>query len=513
MLVAPAAQAQFAGEGATDIVRFYGDRAAHIQLVGERFNGKIELAQQGSGFLLDDRFVLTNEHVVPDVANNYRTLTLNVRLGSRKTDPITATVVARDEANDLALLELAAPKAPRPFCPVSALMPPAALPVGSWLYLMGFPLDRNRTVAPGLLGNDDSDRDLFQTDARLTPGYSGAPIFSSKGFLIAVAVSGVTDMLLPDGSTIRVEGINDLIPIAKLANSPVGQWLIQHSTAECWRETNTMPTADQFAWTSAPITPTAVAAAVGAPVGLGGARSEQYSAVVGGGPTASLPPSTVVSRAPAASPISAASPATLPALPESLSIDQTVSQTMNEHRAAVSSRLFQRTFKPERGYLLEQCQIELSSANRETGVQCDVAADRKTATLRFNLTSGPVYDRWRGWLMATVSLSQKREDLLRNRPVVEEKVRRQNVSYKQEDHVLTATTKSYQHPVLAEPGYSIKECSFEALSTNRAGRVNCTIGPDGNEAVLSFSLQSGPVYDRWRGWLEGTMVLRMTRRP
>ncbi len=77
--------AQVAGEGATDIVRYYGRRASLIQLVGVRANHKVEVASQGSGLLLDDRHVLTNNHVVPDVADRYLSMTTNVHRRNLRT--------------------------------------------------------------------------------------------------------------------------------------------------------------------------------------------------------------------------------------------------------------------------------------------------------------------------------------------------------------------------------------------------------------------------------------------
>ena len=46
------------------------------------------------------------------------------------------------------------------------------------------------------------------------------------------------------------------------------------------------------------------------------------------------------------------------------------------------------------------------SENHQSDLVCNVDAGRASAKLTFRLTSGPLYDRWRGWLHGTVTLTQ-----------------------------------------------------------------------------------------------------------
>lgn len=491
-------QAQVQGEGATDIWRYYAARAAHIQLVGIQFNGMIESAAQGSGFLLDDRHILTNDHVVPDVAFKYETLETNVRLRSRKGPAIPATVVARDPVNDLALLELATPLPPLPYCPVGALMPPAVLPPGSQLYLMGFPLDRNLKVAPGLLGSDD-DGGLWQTDSPLNNGNSGGPVFSSKGYLVAVAVGGVTSWTT-GGKTVDVDGIYDLVPIARLKTSPVGQWLAQHSSSDCWREHTALPGPDQFAWTQES---QAVAAAIipGGAIGPGWAvavASEAADPIA----TDPLPP-----PAPTIS-----SEASAPEEPEDVAVSYTLSQVKDDHGLAAGSKAYRKVFNAQSGFLIEECDFSAASANHESKVSCEIAPDRKSAILSFTLQSGPFFDRWRGWLRGTVSLNQRRADLLAGTAVHNLQTLRVPVETVQSDHAAaTPTSRTYSKAFEVHPGYLIVDCAFESISDNNADAIECRIDGSGRQGSLSYELTSGPLFDRWRGWLKGDVVLRMVK--
>lgn len=64
----------------------------------------------------------------------------------------------------------------------------------------------------------------------------------------------------------------------------------------------------------------------------------------------------------------------------------------------------------------------------------------------------------------------------------------------------------------AEPGYRIAECAIEPVSANHAN-TSCKISDDGNTAAFNLSLTSGPLYDQWRSWWDGTVILKQTARP
>src|SRR5262249_269696 len=97
-----------ADAAAVSIFARYNVRTAHIQPVGTLFNGQQEVRGGGSGLLIGDSLVLTNNHVIPP-ETNYRTLRIEIRLSSRQSSPVLAKAVYRDPTHDLALLELNTP--------------------------------------------------------------------------------------------------------------------------------------------------------------------------------------------------------------------------------------------------------------------------------------------------------------------------------------------------------------------------------------------------------------------
>ncbi|WP_066823730.1 S1 family peptidase [Sphingomonas mali] len=511
------AHAQTPGEGATDIVRYYGPRTAQIQMIGERFSGKIDVVIQGSGFLVDDRHIVTNDHVVPETGDDFRRTTINVRFVHRKDDPVAARVVVRDKVNDLALLELVTPRTPSPYCPVSALMPPAVLAQGSYLFVMGYPLNRDLRVAPGLMGSPD-DGNLLQTDAPLNPGNSGGPVFSSKGYLVAIAVGGVTQMELPDGTTIPVAGINDLIPMSRLPASPVGQWLKANSTSACWHERTSYPSDDQFAWMpdvaiatptpppnpTAAISPALPVAPMG-PTNLSGLPAQLITEY-------QISPATLT-RSSAKTSVLPTPNVSGPPPPAAVDVDHSVSETKDDHALTSNTAPYAKVFAAEPGYLINECSYELLSAAHYADVSCEVAADRTSAVLRFKLTSGPLYDQWRGWLRATVSLNQQRAALTPGELPPIRKTMRRAISQYQTDHGIGVKTKSYEVTYQTEPGYRLVECNFEGTSVNNAKGVACTIDSSQTSATFRFQLRSGPIFDQWRGWLNGNIVLIMASAP
>lgn len=64
----------------------------------------------------------------------------------------------------------------------------------------------------------------------------------------------------------------------------------------------------------------------------------------------------------------------------------------------------------------------------------------------------------------------------------------------------------------AEPGYKITECIETASSANNAHDIMCNVLPGGDRAEFRVRLESGPDYDKWRGWWSGNIALYQTKR-
>ncbi|MCC0022581.1 MAG: trypsin-like peptidase domain-containing protein, partial [Nitratireductor sp.] len=295
-----------------------------------------------------DRYVLTNNHVVPEGA--YKTSWTGVRLKSRLKDPISVVGIERDRDRDLALLELELRPDPTVVagnrCPMPVADAPDEVPVGGWVYLLGYPVNQDLSVTPGLVSNHDDGKGRYQTSFAMNPGNSGGPAFRSNGVLAGIAVGGITT-LIPEGEkerAVEVDGISFLIPAPTIRESPLYA-RIQALSADvrCWEDGE--PTGDVVA----------------------------------------------------AEPI------------DRIAVQFAFRETRTDHDAwTETTETYQFTFDAEEGYQVASCEVTVISANNNGPPICIPTADGRQAHLSFDLTSGPWYDRWRGWLAGTVSIVQDR---------------------------------------------------------------------------------------------------------
>ncbi len=169
------------------------------------------LVSQGSGFVYDDQgHIVTNAHVV-DTSNEYM-----VRLGDSQ--PISATVIGRDLASDLAVLALhqAVDVAP---LPLSTRAPT----VGMWVMTIGNPLGLRNTMTLGTISGikrslmgERTDTgfyripNIIQVDAAINPGSSGGVLLDSSG-----AVLGITTAIQSESGSF--EGVGYAIPAQSIA--------------------------------------------------------------------------------------------------------------------------------------------------------------------------------------------------------------------------------------------------------------------------------------------------------
>jgi hypothetical protein len=76
------------------------------------------------------------------------------------------------------------------------------------------------------------------------------------------------------------------------------------------------------------------------------------------------------------------------------------------------------------------------------------------------------------------------------------------------EHGLTPQSRSFQRTVyrLAE-GESFVSASFRARSAANASAVQVAYVPQSRSVTASFTLRSGTIFDRWRGWITGTVAV------
>jgi len=176
--------------------------------------------------MVGDRLIVTNNHLIPYV-DNFRTLQISVRLGSR-TAPTSLQIAAiqRDPDRDLAVLKLAQPVVMpnSPSCPVPLLDRENIVPIGSSLYVLGYPVDQDLSITDGIISNKSGPGGRWQTSAPINPGNSGGPAFGESGILIGFAVSGIVKWKHGD-DVITVQGVNFVIPTYNLLQGPLAPLL------------------------------------------------------------------------------------------------------------------------------------------------------------------------------------------------------------------------------------------------------------------------------------------------
>lgn len=140
---------------------------------------------QGTGFIIGNNEVLTNNHVI----DGAQAIEVQLDDGRR----VGAMVVGRDPRTDVALLRL---KGDVETTPIS-LGDSDALDVGDWVLAIGNPYGLSQTVTTGIVsakGRTGRDVPLdpagyysfIQTDASINPGNSGGPLLNMNGDVIGI---------------------------------------------------------------------------------------------------------------------------------------------------------------------------------------------------------------------------------------------------------------------------------------------------------------------------------------
>lgn len=358
------------------VTAYYRSRVALVQFSAELFNGRVETGE-GSGLLVGGSTVITDSHVVPRLAD-YKSVSITVRLGGRKSPPIGARLVQRDIDADLAVVQLsAAQTVPHPPCPIRSFSTESNVLQGTKLVVLGYPVGRDYSVTGGLLSNQE-DPARWQTDAAMNVGNSGGPVFDERGYLLGFAVAGMTWHGDEELGTF-VSGVNFFVPVGALMKSTVASALQQ--APPCWQIADA-------------------------------GRADTDTAMVGGiaGPAdAPASPTHGLGRGPASIEAPTAFDAQLASeLLKELSRDVPISFTKNDHPGLSSHRReYTKRVEADPGYRIESCTLNEESANNADRTLCKIAVDGQSATFSTRLRSGPLFDRWRGWWRGTASLSQR----------------------------------------------------------------------------------------------------------
>jgi serine protease Do len=162
-----------------------------------------EINATGSGVIVDAPrgYVLTNNHVVDQVTS--------VQITTKDGRQLSAKVIGRDPATDIAVLQIHSPARLRAI----TFGDSDALEVGDFVIAIGNPFGLGQTVTSGLVSalgrtglGKQGYEDFIQTDAAINPGNSGGALVSLKGELIGINSA----IISPGGGNV---GIGFAIPI------------------------------------------------------------------------------------------------------------------------------------------------------------------------------------------------------------------------------------------------------------------------------------------------------------
>jgi len=168
-------------------VKPYGGRGAHGQVpdlfryyFGEGFQMPEQKREaQGSGIILSDGYILTNNHVVAGADE------ITIRLHDQRV--LDAVLVGGDELSDLALL-----KVDDDDLPAVDIGNSEKLRVGEWVMAIGTPFGFDHSVTSGIVSakgrslSNDNYVPFIQTDVAINPGNSGGPLFNLEGELVGI---------------------------------------------------------------------------------------------------------------------------------------------------------------------------------------------------------------------------------------------------------------------------------------------------------------------------------------
>lgn len=164
----------------------------------------------GSGMVLPDGLVLTNEHVVSGA---------NAIVVFSETESWEAGIVGSDRPLDIAVLRLVDADSPLQSLEFA---PPESLQPGQDVYAIGFPLGLGKSISRGIVSGtgrvlSDStfgwQEPMIQTDAPVNPGNSGGPLLDDCGRVLGmVARSGSESSAESVGFAIPATLIQSVLP-------------------------------------------------------------------------------------------------------------------------------------------------------------------------------------------------------------------------------------------------------------------------------------------------------------
>jgi serine protease Do len=181
----------------------------------------------GSGFLIGDGLVLTNNHVVEIQDENgprgkFRPMD-EIKVITDESAPggareFAAKVIGNDPKSDVALLKIEGKGVSD--LKYATLGDSDAVEVGDYVVAIGEPFGLQATVTAGIISAKERSQfggpysDYLQTDASINPGNSGGPLFNLKGEVIGInsAIIGGANTI---GFAIPIAVVKQILPQLK----------------------------------------------------------------------------------------------------------------------------------------------------------------------------------------------------------------------------------------------------------------------------------------------------------
>ncbi|HWT86385.1 MAG TPA: Do family serine endopeptidase [Myxococcales bacterium] len=180
----------------------------------------------GSGFLIGDGLVLTNNHVVEvqDESRPGRFRPMDeIKVITDETAPggareFSAKVIGNDPKTDIAVLKIEGKDVDK--LKYATLGDSDLAEVGDYVLAIGEPFGLQATVTSGIISAKERTQfggpysDYLQTDASINPGNSGGPLFNMKGEVVGVnaaIISGANTI----GFAIPINVVKEILPQLK----------------------------------------------------------------------------------------------------------------------------------------------------------------------------------------------------------------------------------------------------------------------------------------------------------
>ena len=149
--------------------------------------GRPKINGMGTGIIIDERgYFVTNHHVIDGVQTIQVTLSDGTAYQAR--------VFNSDKVSDLAIIKIDSPAT----LPVMPLGTSSDLMIGEDVFAVGYAFGWKHSVTKGIvcsigrdveLNEEQSYKNLIQTDAAINPGNSGGPLVNADGDVIAINVA------------------------------------------------------------------------------------------------------------------------------------------------------------------------------------------------------------------------------------------------------------------------------------------------------------------------------------